>query len=168
MPVHIYHLKAAGKENWGLMPRAIALIDSARGAGIDVTADVYPYIRNGISLTSFLDPRHYAEGSDQFLKTLSDPGVRGELRHEVETGTAWENWYRHVGSDWDKVLITGVAKGIDSNYVGLSIAGVAKRRGVDVWTAFFDLLPQGVVEVAPREHERRAEVPGAARAIRCH
>jgi N-acyl-D-amino-acid deacylase len=149
VPVHIYHLKAAGKENWGSMPKAIALIDSARAAGVSVTADFYPYIRNGISLTSFLDPHHYAEGSDQFLKTLSDPAVRRRLRHEVETGTSWENWYRHVGSNWDKVLITGVAKGIDTNYVGLSVAGVAKRRGVDDWTAFFDLLPQGVVEVAP-------------------
>ncbi len=149
VPVHIYHLKAAGKENWGLMPQAIALIDSARSRGIQVTADVYPYIRNGISLTSFLDPRHYAEGSEKFLKTLSDANVRRGLQHEVETGTTWENWYRHVGMDWDKVLITGVAKGIDPNDVGLSIAGVAKRRGVDVWTAFFDLLPQGVVEVAP-------------------
>jgi N-acyl-D-amino-acid deacylase len=149
VPVHIYHLKAAGKENWGLMPRAIALIDSARARGIQLTADVYPYIRNGISLTSFLDPKHYAEGSERFLKTLSDPTVRRELQHEVETGTTWENWYRHVGMNWDKVLITGVARGIDSNYVGLSVAGVAKRRGVDVWTAFFDLLPQGVVEVAP-------------------
>jgi N-acyl-D-amino-acid deacylase len=149
VPVHIYHLKAAGKVNWPLMAQAIALIDSARARGVDVTADMYPYIRNGISLSSFLDPRHYAQGTDRFLATLSDPAVRRALRHEVETGTDWENWYRHVGMDWDKVLITGAAPGVDSNYVGLSVAGVATRRGVDVWTAFFDLLPQGIIEVAP-------------------
>jgi len=49
VPVHIYHLKAAGQANWDLMPQAIALVDSARAAGMDVTADVYPYIRNGRS-----------------------------------------------------------------------------------------------------------------------
>jgi N-acyl-D-aspartate/D-glutamate deacylase len=158
VPVHIYHLKAAGKENWGLMSKAIVLIDSARAVGISVTADFYPYIRNGISLTSFLDPHHYAEGSEQFLKTLSDPKIRRALRHEVETDTSWENWYRHVGSNWDKVLITGVAKGVDTNFVGLSIAGVAKRRGVDEWTAFFDLLPQGVIEVAPESMDEAQKV----------
>jgi len=150
VPVHIYHIKAAGQANWGLMPRALALIDSARAQGIEVTADVYPYIRNGISLSSFLDPRHYAQGTDRFLKTLTDPAVRQRLRHEVETGTDWENWYRHVGMNWDNVLITGVAPGIDTAVVGLSIAGVARHRQVDEWTAFFDLLPQGVVEVAPQ------------------
>jgi len=124
VPVHVYHIKAAGQANWGLLPRAIALIDSARAQGVEVTADVYPYIRNGISLSSFLDPRHYAQGTDRFLKTISDPAVRQRLRHEVETGTDWENWYRHVGMDWDKVLITGVAPGIDTSDVGLSIAGV--------------------------------------------
>lgn len=151
VPVHVYHLKAAGQENWPLMPRALALIDSARAAGVEVTADVYPYIRNGIGLRAFLDPRHYVRGAEPFLRTLSDSTVRRQLRHEVETGTDWENWYRHVGMDWDKVLITGVPRGIDTSFVGLSIAGVAKRRGVDPWTAFFDLLAQGQgdVDVAP-------------------
>ena len=111
VPVHIYHLKAAGQENWTLMPRALALIDSARAAGIQITADMYPYIRNGIGLRAFLDPRHYVQGSDPFLKTVSDSAVRRQLRHEVETGTDWENWYRHVGMNWDKVLITGVPWG---------------------------------------------------------
>ncbi len=150
VPVHIYHLKAAGQENWTLMPRALALIDSARAAGIQITADMYPYIRNGIGLRAFLDPRHYVQGSDPFLKTVSDSAVRRQLRHEVETGTDWENWYRHVGMNWDKVLITGVPRGVDTNFVGLSVAGVAKRRGVDAWSAFFDLLEsQGDVDVAP-------------------
>lgn len=150
VPVHIYHLKAAGQENWSLMPRALALIDSARAAGIEVTADVYPYIRNGIGLRAFLDPRHYVHGSDRFLETISDTAVRRQLRHEVETGTDWENWYRHVGMNWDKVLITGVPSGTDTNFVGLSIAGVAKRRGIDAWSAFFDLLEApGDVDVAP-------------------
>jgi N-acyl-D-aspartate/D-glutamate deacylase len=150
VPVHIYHLKAAGQENWPLMARALALIDSARAAGIEVTADIYPYIRNGIGLRAFLDPRHYVQGFDPFLKTVADSAVRRQLRHEVETGTDWENWYRHVGMNWDKVLITGVPRGTDTTFVGLSVAGVAKRRGVDEWTAFFDLLASpGDVEVAP-------------------
>ena len=44
VPVHIYHLKAAGQRNWPLMDAALALIDSVRTAGMDVTADIYPYV----------------------------------------------------------------------------------------------------------------------------
>ena len=76
IPVHIYHLKAAGEENWPLMQRAIDLIRQARIAGMDVTADIYPYIRNGLGLGSLINPRHYAQGSQAFLKTLSDSQVR--------------------------------------------------------------------------------------------
>ena len=73
VPVHIYHLKAAGQRNWPLMDEALVLIDSVRTAGMDVTADIYPYVRNGIGLGSFLHPRHYARGTQAFLETLSDP-----------------------------------------------------------------------------------------------
>ena len=84
VPVHIYHLKAAGQRNWPLMDAALALIDSVRTAGMDVTADIYPYVRNGIGLGSFLHPRHYARGTDAFLATLSDPELRARLKNEVE------------------------------------------------------------------------------------
>lgn len=160
IPVHIYHLKAAGQENWPLMLRAIALIDSARRAGLEVTADVYPYIRNGIGLGSFLHPRHYAEGTEKFVATLGDPAVRRRLRAEVETTSNWENWYRHVGKNWNNVLITEVGPKTDSSFVGLSIAQVAAKRKVDQWTAFFDLVQQGGTGVAPQsmneEQKRQA------------
>ena len=149
-PVHIYHLKAAGEENWPLMPRAIALVDSARAAGMDVTADVYPYIRNGIGLGSFLHPRHYAQGSEAFLTRLSDPDLRRALREEVETTSDWENWYRHVGMDWENVLIVSAPESVDQGVIGRSVPGAAALLGVDPWTAFFDLVQAGGVSVNPR------------------
>ena len=106
LPVHIYHLKAAGQDNWPLMEAALARIAQARKNDLDVTADVYPYIRNGIGLGSFIHPRHYAQGITDFLSTLSDPEVRQRLQSEIEDTYDWENWYRHVGSNWDNVLIT--------------------------------------------------------------
>ena len=149
VPVHIYHLKAAGQENWPLMEEALALIDSARASGMDVTADIYPYIRNGIGLGSFLHPRHYAEGTDAFLETLSDPAVRAELRREVETTSDWENWYRHVGMDWDNVLIVSASDEADPAVVNRSIAEAAEVMGTDAWNAFFDLVQAGGVSVNP-------------------
>jgi N-acyl-D-amino-acid deacylase len=149
IPVHVYHLKAAGKENWPLMALAIQRIQRARDGGQDVTADIYPYVRNGIGLGSFLHPRHYAAGAQVFLGTLDDPGVRQELRREVETTSDWENWYRHVGSDWDAVQITGVGRDADPALAGLSVAGAAAVLGLDPWDAFFDLVKAGGVSVAP-------------------
>lgn len=160
VPVHIFHLKAAGQENWPLMEDALLRIWSARAQGLQVTADIYPYLRNGIGLGSFLHPRHYAGGREAFVATLSEPEVRQRLREEVETTTDWENWYHHVGRDWDQVLIAGVGADADRDLVGRSLADAARLRGVDVWDLFFDLVQRGGVTVNPRsmnqEQKRRA------------
>lgn len=150
IPAHIYHLKAAGQDNWPLIPQAIALIAEARARGLDITADIYPYIRNGIGLGSFIHPRHYARGDAAFVPTLADSTVRRALRAEIESTRDWENWYRHVGSNWDNVLITGAGPKVDTRFVGLSIREVARQRGIDDWTAFFDLVLNGPVDVAPQ------------------
>lgn len=149
IPAHIYHLKAAGKENWHLMQQAIDLIEKSRNEGLEITADIYPYIRNGIGLGSFLHPRHYARGSDAFLSTLDDRELRKRLRKEVETTSDWENWYRHVGMDWDNVLITSVREDQNQSFVGLSVKEVGEKRSIDVWDAFFDLVKNGRTSVVP-------------------
>jgi N-acyl-D-amino-acid deacylase len=159
VPVHIYHLKAAGKENWPLMEQALALIDSARAAGMDVTADIYPYVRNGLGLGSLVHPRHFADGDSAFRATLSDPEVRRALRREIETTTDWENWYRHAGMDWENVLIDDAPDSVDQRVVGASVAGAARVLGTDAWTAFFDLVQAGGVSVNPLtmdEEQKRA------------
>ncbi|MBT8489034.1 MAG: D-aminoacylase, partial [Gemmatimonadetes bacterium] len=150
VPVHIYHLKAAGQDNWPLMAEALALIDSARAEGMDVTADIYPYIRNGIGLGSFLHPRHYAGGTQPFLETLDDPAVRAELRREVETTSDWENWFRHVGMDWNNVLIVSASDEVDPQVISRSVAEAADVLGTDPWNAFFDLVQAGGVSVNPQ------------------
>ncbi len=149
VPVHIYHLKAAGQRNWPLMDEALALIDSVRTAGMDVTADIYPYVRNGIGLGSFLHPRHYARGTGAFLATLGDPDLRARLREEVETDSEWENWYQHVGMDWNNVLIVSASDAVDPNVVNRSVAEAAEVLGTDPWNAFFDLVQAGGVSVNP-------------------
>jgi N-acyl-D-aspartate/D-glutamate deacylase len=122
---------------------------------MDVTADVYPYIRNGIGLGSFLHPRHYAGGDSVFLATLSDPAVRAELRQEVETASDWENWYQHVGRAWEEVLIVSAPDPVDQRVIGLSVAEAAEVLGTDPWNAFFDLVQAGRVSVNPRSMNER-------------
>lgn len=150
IPVHIYHLKAAGQDNWPLMTKALLLMQSARDRGVDVTADIYPYVRNDIGLGSFIHPKHFANGPDAFLPTLSDPQVRADLRKEIETTSDWENWYHHVGKSWDNVLVVQVPAKVDKRYEGKSIQEIATLRGADVWTTFFYLVLQGGVDVDPK------------------
>jgi N-acyl-D-amino-acid deacylase len=150
IPSHVFHLKAAGEENWPLIKDAIQLIQSARDRGLDVTADIYPYVRNGLGLSSFIHPKYYAGGQALFLKTLSERTLRNRLRQEIETTSDWENWYRHVGRNWDNVLVASVMPPLDKRYEGKSIAEIAKMRNEDEWDTFFNLAQTGGVSVNPK------------------
>jgi N-acyl-D-amino-acid deacylase len=146
VPVHIYHLKAAGVENWPLMSDAIKKIDDARASGVDVTADIYPYVRNGLALEAFVPSSALAEGNQAFYRNIQKPEVRARLRTSIETDSTWENWYLHVGRDWNNVLITGSTT--DKDLVGLSVAAAARKRGKADWDFVFDAMPLHL-EVAP-------------------
>src|SRR5437763_5306712 len=85
-----------------------------------------------------------------FLETLSDKTVRARLRREIETTSDWENWYRHVGKNWDNVLVASVGPGLDKRYEAKSIAEIAKMRNEDEWGTFFDLAQADNVNVNPK------------------
>ncbi|MCA9124358.1 MAG: serine hydrolase [Planctomycetaceae bacterium] len=142
-PVHIYHLKAAGRQNWGKMQLAIAKIKAARAEGQQVTADIYPYINNGLGVTAFIHPRHFGAGQGQLLGRLDDASYRDEIRKEMETTGGWENWYRHVGHDWDRVVIGQAEDPRYSELVGQSVAAMARAREEDPWETFFNLVRTG-------------------------
>lgn len=142
-PVHIFHLKTAGKQNWGKMPLAIARIRAARSAGEQVTADIYPYVNNGLGISALIHPRHFAEGFDKLRNRLSDPQLQAEIRSEMETTDGWENWYRHAGRDWNRIII---GRSNDKDYAGLdgqSVAEMARAKDQDPWETFFRLVRSG-------------------------
>lgn len=142
-PVHIFHLKTAGKQNWGKMPQAIARIKAARAGGQQVAADIYPYINNGLSVTALVHPRHASAGIAKLLERLDDQELRSEIRRELESTDGWENWYRHVGHDWDRIIVGQTSVATYREQIGLSIAALAKHHGEDVWDTFFNLLKGG-------------------------
>lgn len=142
-PVHIFHLKTAGRQNWGKMPLAIAKIKAARAAGQQVTADIYPYVNNGLGIEAFLHPRHFRNGRGALLRRLEDPEFQAELRREMETTDGWENWYRHVGWDWTKVVIGQTGHKRYAELKGQSVAEIAQACNEDPWTTFFELVQAG-------------------------
>ncbi|MCA9737953.1 MAG: D-aminoacylase, partial [Gemmatimonadetes bacterium] len=90
VPVEIYHLKAAGRRNFGKGPAAIAKIDSARAAGMDVQANMYPYIAGGTGLAALLPP--WASEGGRLLDNLRDPATRTRIHDEVlGDDVEWEN-----------------------------------------------------------------------------
>lgn len=159
IPVHIYHLKAAGAENWRLIDAALQRIQAARDRGIDVTADAYPYLYNGLALGAFIPPEAYSAGYDALIRSLSDSAVRQKLETQIKTRSDWENWYLHIGADWNNVLIAKVPQGMNARYEGLSLHQVAVMRGQNDWATFFDLVQHGNPSVSPRsmnEEQKRA------------
>ena len=142
-PVHIFHLKAAGQQNWGKMQLAIAKIKEARSTGQQVTADIYPYVNNGLGVAALIHPRHFARGRREFLSRLDDQDLRQEIREEMESTDGWENWFRHAGKDWDRIVVgqTNVAQyeALD----GQTVAAIAKANDEDPWETFFRLVGAG-------------------------
>ncbi|WP_425395830.1 serine hydrolase [Aeoliella sp.] len=141
-PVHIYHLKAAGKQNWGKMQLALAKIKEARAEGRQVAADIYPYEFNGLGLEALIHPRHFTQGSGKLFRQLDDEQLRAEIRKEMEETDGWENWYRHAGSDWNRVMIGNSNSKRYAKWHGKSIAEIAKAAGEDPWDTFFNLVPE--------------------------
>jgi N-acyl-D-aspartate/D-glutamate deacylase len=142
-PVHIFHLKAAGQANWPKMDQAIARIKAARASGQQVTADIYPYIHNGLGLEAFLHPRHSGQGAEALHRKLKDPATRAEIRRELETIGGWENWFRHIGSDWDNVILGQIRAKEYAGRTGLSLGQIARDAGKDPWDVFFAIVAAG-------------------------
>lgn len=153
VPVHIFHLKTAGRQNWGKMPAAIAKIREARVSGLQVAADIYPYVNNGLGITALIHPRHFASGQAKWLERIDEPALRAEIRREMESTDGWENWYRHVGLNWDRIILGTTSSAKYRGHRGKSIAAIAELSHEDVWDTFFSLaksdtfvLPQSMSE----------------------
>ncbi len=140
IPVEIFHLKCAGKQNWGKMPQVIAAIEQARASGVDVTADQYPYTGAATSLGAVIPPQYHAGGPDEFVKRLKDPAVRERIRKEVEApSTTFENLWQGAGGA-DGVLVISVLNPDLRKYEGKTVAQIGKMENKDPLDALMDLV----------------------------
>src|SRR6202171_237747 len=76
IPVEIWHLKVAGKGNWGRMPEVVAKINGARAQGVDVTADTYAYTAWFNTFSAFIPPWAHDGGDAKLIERLKDPAMR--------------------------------------------------------------------------------------------
>jgi dihydroorotase/N-acyl-D-amino-acid deacylase len=145
IPVEIFHLKMAGKPNWGKMRDVIARIDAARERGLDITADQYPYVAGATSLGACVPPWAHEGGTAKFVERLKDPRTRETLKQEMRaTSSSWENFYLGAGGG-EGILIASVLNRELAKYEGKRLNEVARMMGPsagnrDEIDAMFDLL----------------------------
>lgn len=138
----IYHLKAAGKNNWPKIDQVIAKIDSARAAGIALTTDMYNYIAGATGLDASMPPWVQEGGYNAWVKRLQDPAIRKKVIEEMKTDAQnWENLYYAAGSA-EKVLLVGFKNDSLKHYTGKSLAAIAKLRGTSPEETAIDLVIQ--------------------------
>ncbi|MEO7501538.1 MAG: amidohydrolase family protein, partial [Gemmatimonadaceae bacterium] len=136
----IYHLKAAGQSNWPKMDRVLAKIDSARSAGLAITADIYPYPAGATGLDAAMPPWVQEGGYAAWAKRLQDPAIRARVKQEMVTPTdKWESLYLAAGSPEKIILIAFKADSL-KKYTGKTLAEVAKMRGTSPEETAMDLV----------------------------
>lgn len=95
VPIHISHIKALGVDVWGKAPEIIDLVDSARKAGVNVTANQYPYTASGTSMSAAIFPTWARDGGkNAIVARLSNPTIRAKILTEME-----ENIRRRGGGE---------------------------------------------------------------------
>lgn len=134
--VEIYHLKAAGVRNWPKMDVAIAKIDSARAAGLDVQADMYLYPAGGNSFASCIPPK-YAENG-KLLENLKNPALRATMVAEIHARDAgYENLCEAATPE--NVMVMGFRKDEYKQFEGKRLSEIATAMNKDWAEVIIDL-----------------------------
>jgi N-acyl-D-amino-acid deacylase len=140
IPVEIWHLKAAGKSNWGRMPEIVAKIDQARKSGIDVAANTYAYTAWFNSFSAVIPPWAHDGGDKKLIERLKDPAMRARIRKEMESPDGdWNNEWQEVPGP-EAILLCAVQNPKLVPLQGKTIAEIAKLWNKDPIDTVFDIL----------------------------
>jgi N-acyl-D-amino-acid deacylase len=136
----IWHLKVAGKKNWGHMPDVIKRIEAARAGGLDISADTYAYTAWFNDMSAFVPPWAHEGGNEKMVARLKDPATRARVRKDLETPSdTWDNEWEEVPGP-ESILIGVVKNPALRSLQGQTIAAIAKARGKDTIDTLLDIL----------------------------
>ena len=143
----IYHLKAAGKDNWGKLDSVISRIERARSEGLSVSANMYTYVAGATGMTAAFPPSLQDGGFGKLRERLMDPKIRAEMKKAMNSNpTDWENLY--YGADGaENVLLLSFKQDSLKKFTGKSLAAVAKIRGTTPEETAMDLIIQDSTRV---------------------
>jgi len=140
IPAEIWHLKAAGKANWGRMPEIVGHIEAARQSGLDITADTYAYTAWFNTFSAFIPPWAHDGGDAKLIERLKDPAMRARIRKEMQTpSNTWDNEWQEIAGP-EAILVSVVHNPKLRPLQGKTIAQIAKLWNKDPIDTIFDLL----------------------------
>ncbi len=140
VPVEIWHIKVAGKNNWGRMPEVVAKINAARASGADVTADTYAYTAWFNDFSAFIPPWAHDGGSTKLIERLKDPATRQRIRRDMLTPSKeWDNEWQEIPGP-DAIMIGVVQNPKMLPLQGKRLSEIAKLWNKDPMDALFDFL----------------------------
>ena len=140
IPVEVWHLKVAGRRNFGLMPAVVAKIDAARATGTDVSANTYAYTAWENGLSAFIPPWAHDGGNAKLAARLHDPALRKRIRQEIlRPSTEWDNEWDEIPGP-EAVVVGVVHKAGLLPLQGKTLAEVASKWKKDPIDTLFDLL----------------------------
>ena len=140
VPVEIWHIKVAGKNNWGRMPEVVAKINAARAAGADITADTYAYTAWFNDFSAFVPPWAHDGGTSKLIERLKDPATRERIRKDMLTPSKdWDNEWQEI-PDPDAIMIGVVQNPKMLPLEGKRLSEIAKLWNKDPIDALFDFL----------------------------
>jgi N-acyl-D-amino-acid deacylase len=140
IPVEIWHLKAAGKANWGKMPQVIAQIEAARAAGVDISANTYAYPAWFNPMSAFIPPWAHDGGDAALIERLKDPAQRARIRQALLTSDgSWDNEWQEIPGP-EAILIAVVQNPELLSLQGRRLSEVAEPWHEDPIDALCDLL----------------------------
>jgi len=139
-PAIIYHLKQAGRDNWGKQAAVLAKVEAARGEGLDISANMYTYPAGATGLDAAMPTWVQAGGYEAWASRLRDPAVRARVAAEMKApGKGWENLYFHAGSA-ERIVLVGFKNEALKPLTGKTLAQVATLRGTTPEETAMDLV----------------------------
>jgi N-acyl-D-amino-acid deacylase len=140
VPAEFYHIKAAGKQNWGKLDQLLAKIEKARKSGLEISADMYTYLAAGTGLDATMPPWVQEGGLQEWIKRLKDPVIRQKVKAEMSSpATNWENFFLSAGSP-DRILLSGFKNEKLKSLTGKTLAEVARLRQTTPQEAAMDMV----------------------------
>ena len=140
VPVEIWHIKVAGKNNWGRMPEVVDKINAARAAGADVTANTYAYTAWYNDFSAFIPPWAHDGGAAKLVERLKDPATRERIRKDIlSPSKGWQNEWQEIPGP-DAVMIGAVQNPKLLPLEGKRLSEIAKLWKKDPIDALFDFL----------------------------
>ncbi len=142
IPAEIYHLKAAGKDNWWKIDSLIKIVERARREGLKITADMYTYYASATGLTAAFPPSLQDGGFNKLWRRLQDPSIRQQMKKAMNTNAMeWENTYYGAGGP-KGVLLLGFRRDSLRKYIGKTLEEVAQIRGASPEETAMNLIEQ--------------------------